>query len=511
MAKFYILLAALPWAGAAVSQTCIGEECEAIAHESVAFLQTSSVRLAQGNSPKHIWPHPKGRLGSLSQTPYGLPSDVLEDLDSHLAWKWVSPQNLSEFVWGSLIDKDSNIIICASSGVFKHTPDGKQLWNQTGILHSQMPTLMGDRLYGMQMMSANMYSLDLQTGNVIWKKKIAGTTGKEGDMVEAHNGVVVAGVDEAPWTNPLVGIPSKRAIGVNASNGEQLWSYTPECGLWNVMALFPDEDTTIVMDYCGGLYRLNLYDGSLVWKTPGSFLSMTDGGSTLDPDGNVYTCSNGPLTMATMDQKGTHPGRLRKYNVTNGALIWQAKMSEACMNFPAVSPDGKTVVISSGTNVIDPPTLWLKEKGNTSEEIDSFYALQQELLANKTQRTFYGHDNAEGSILGFDTNSGKLMWEYAAEPWYGMSFALDEERAYLKVKGKSPLNFCGPPHWSGPIIDQNGKVYVARSDGLLHIYDPGDGSNTTFRTGDGALMSGTTFANGLMVVPTCSWVYVFRY
>jgi len=509
MAKLYIILAALPWA--AVTQNCIGEECEAIGHGSVAFLQTSSVRLAQSTSPKHIWPHPKGRLGSLSQTPFGLPADVLEDLDSHLAWKWVSPKNLSEFVWGSLIDKDSNIIICSNSGLYKYTPDGKQLWNQTEITHSQMPTLMGDRLYGMQSRDAEMYSLDLQTGNIMWKKKVADTTGKEGDMVEANNGVVIAGVDQAPWTKPVVGIPSKRAIGVNASNGEQLWSYTPECGIWNIMALFPDEDTTIFMDYCGGLYRLNLYDGSLIWKTSGSAWSMTDGGSTLGADGSVYTCSNAPYTMQTMDKKETHAGRLRKHDVTDGALIWEAKMSSACMNFPAVSPDGKTVVISSGANVIDPPTLWLNNTGNTSKEIDSFYALQQELLANKTQLTFYGHDNIDASILGFDTSTGKLKWEYAVEPWYGMSFALDEERSYLRVKREGALNFCGPPHWSGPTIDQEGKVYVARSDGLLYIYDPGDGSSTTFRTGDGALMSGATFADRLMVVPTCSWVYVFRY
>merc|ERR550539_616708 len=154
----------------------------------------------------------------------------------------------------------------------------------------------------MSMGTAMMYALDIQTGETIWQKKMAGNTGMEGDMVESHNGVLVAGVGRGQWSGPPgVGLPVGRAIGVNATDGNALWSYTPECGIWNIMALFPDEDTTVFMDYCGGLYRVNLYDGSLIWKHPGSNWSMTDGGNTLGPDGNVYTCSNAPNSQMTMN------------------------------------------------------------------------------------------------------------------------------------------------------------------------------------------------------------------
>merc|ERR1740138_640859 len=235
---------------------------------------------------EHFWPHPKGRLGSLSQTRYGLPASALLDLDAHLAWKWALPENLSAFVWGTLIDKDKNIIVASMQGLYKYTADGEPLWNRTDIRGTMMPTLMGDSLYGMQQGSATMYSLNLQTGDTRWMKKIATKTGQEGDMMEANNGVLVTAVDQSPpWLNPEVGIPAKRAIGVNATTAEELWSYTPECGIWNIMALFPDDDSTIFMDYCGGLYRVNLYNGSLIWKTPGSPISMTDGGTTLGLDG----------------------------------------------------------------------------------------------------------------------------------------------------------------------------------------------------------------------------------
>jgi len=508
--KLYVLFAALPWA--AVGQDCLSGECEATGGQSVAFLQTSAAHKVKSKPDEHYWPLPKGRVGSLSQTRYGPPASALNDLDSHLAWKWELPMNLSAFVWGTLIDKDKNIIVATMQGLYKYTADGEPLWNRTDITRSEMPILMGDALYGMGMMTGNMFALNLQTGETLWQKKVAKTTGAEGDMMEGHNGVLVVAVgQEREWYNPGVGIPSKSALAVNASNGEQLWSYTPECGIWNIMALFPDQDSTIIMDYCGGLYRLDLHDGSEIWKVQGSPGSMTDGGSTLGPDDSIYTCSNAPGTMLTMNDKDTHAGRLRKYDINNGKLLWETKLQNACMNFPAVSPDGKTVVLSDGANVLDPPTKWLKGKGNSSEEIDAFYALQQELLANKTQLNYYGQDNLNASILGFDAKTGSASWEQDVEPWYGMSFALDEERAYMWLKGEHPFGHCGPPQWSGPVIDQEGKVYTSRSDGFLHIFDPKDRSDKTFRHGDGALMSGVAFADGLMVVPTCSWVYVFKF
>jgi len=520
MSSLYVLFAALPWA--AICQDCdLVGECD-VSGQSVNFLQTGMMHKEQTSlmhkeMPKpereeHFWGHPKGSIGSLSQTRYGVPASALHDLDAHLAWKWALPMNLSAFVWGTLIDKDKNIIVASMQGLYKYTADGEPLWNRTDIHGTMMPVLMGDSLYGMQAGSAQMYALNLQTGDSRWMKKISQTTGQEGDMMEAHNGVLVTAVDQQQhWTTPEIGIPAKRAIGVNATTAEELWSYTPQCGIWNIMALFPDEDSTVFMDYCGGLYRVNLHDGSEIWKAPGSFLSMTDGGSTLGPDGNIYTCSNGPLSMVNMNDKDAHAGRLRKFDVNTGKLLWETKLQNACMNFPAVSADGKTVVLSDGANVIDPPMKWLHGKGNTSEEIDQFWKLQQELLANKTQLNYYGKDNLNASILGFDASTGSLKWEHKVDPWYGMSFALDEERAYLWLKGKHPFGWCGPPHWSGPVIDQEGKVYVARSDGMLHIYNPSDDSDTEFRHGDGALMSGVAFANGLMVVPTCSWVYVFKF
>lgn len=92
---------------------------------------------------------------------------------------------MSAFVWGTLIDKDKDIIIAAMQGIFKYTSDGKPLWNRTNLKSTPMPTLMGNALYGIKMATALMYALDIQTGETIWQNKVAGATGEEGDMVKA--------------------------------------------------------------------------------------------------------------------------------------------------------------------------------------------------------------------------------------------------------------------------------------------------------------------------------------
>mmetsp|Transcript_149311 Transcript_149311/g.362639 ORF Transcript_149311/g.362639 Transcript_149311/m.362639 type:complete len:534 (-) Transcript_149311:48-1649(-) len=467
--------------------------------------ERSSEQGQAGTAELHYWPHARGNIGQYSRTSYSVPSEKLKNLSASLAWTWVHPTNLSAFVWGTLIDKDKNIIIASMQGLFKYKPDGELLWKRPDIMMSQMPVLMGSALYGMQMGLAQMYALDLRTGATLWSRKEALFTGIEGDMVEAHNGVVVAAVDMVGLPAPT-GAPAKRAIGVNASNGQTLWSYTPECGIWNIMALFPDEDTTIFMDYCGGLYRLGLYSGSLIWKHSGSPESNTDGGATLAPDGSIYTCSDGPNAHWG---EGVDPGRVRKYRLSDGALLWETKLPNACMNFPSVSFDGETVVLADGANVLAPRMKTML--GRPQEEIDKFYALQQELLRNKTQLSYYGYSNLNASILGFDSRTGQLKWKHDVEPWYGLSFANDEERAYNMVSGKGGFGHCGPPHWGGATLDKNGNVFIARSNGELYIYNPRNDSETTFHTGDGALMAGASFAPGLMVVPTCSWVYVFRF
>merc|ERR1712187_1031340 len=100
----------------------------------------------------------------------------------------------------------------------------------------------------------------------------------------------------------------------------------------------------------GQVYRMGLFNGSLLWKHAQSLDSYTDGGLTLGPDNSIYTCSDGPHSLSRMvnDNGMEHvKGVVRKYS-QSGELIWETFTAHACLNFPAVSPtrdllpDGKS-------------------------------------------------------------------------------------------------------------------------------------------------------------------------
>jgi len=462
------------------------------------------------------WPQPRGGPGHYSRTHYGLPQEVLKhgNLTDYLAFKFELPSlGLDAFLWGTLLDDEKNIYIISFNGFYKLNPDGETVW-QRPDLSTQMGSMTGNSLCAMAQGSALMTCVDIASGATLWSRQVAESTGMEGDMVTSNNGVLIAGVGTLSLGFDEAGSAAERVIGINASTGDELWTYKPECGLWNLMALFPDEDTVNFMDSCGGLYRVGLYNGSELWKRAPDPDAYTDGGATLGPDGSVYTCSDEPGSWKYILEQGTMDGikgRVRKFKQSTGEMVWEAKLENPCLNFPAVSADGKTLVLADGANVIYPPTR-LMTQGMSKEAIGRFFKLQEEWLAEKRQNAMWGHEDVNASLKGFDTETGKMKWQHEVEPWWGRAFARDEERAYnFVVEGAPHVPHCGPPHWSGPTIDDNGNIYIGRSTGSLYVYNPEDDSEVTFETNDGHMMAGVNFAPGLMVVPSCSFVFVFRY
>lgn len=476
---------------------------------------TEQLAAKKHSAHEHYWPQPRGGPGHYSRTSYGLPRELLQrgNLTESLAWTWTHELGLDALVWGTLIDKDRSVYIIGT-GIHKLSHDGKLQWSRSDLgASAQMSSLVGNSLCTMTMFEAVFSCMSLETGENIWSRQVAESTAANGDMITSHNGVVLAGVDALDMGFGQSGTCSKRVLALNSSTGDELWTYEPDCGLWNFMALFPDEDTVNVMDSCGGLYRLGLFNGSQLWKRAPDVDAYTDGGATLGLDGSVYTCSNEPGSktqiMKSVGMEGVR-GRVRKFNQSTGEMIWERQTEKPCLNFPAVSPDGKTLVASDGAIVISPPTKYMTD-GMGRKAIDQFYGIQASLLENKRQNAYWGVDNVDGSITGFDTQTGALKWVHEVEPWWGMAFARDEERAYHYVTGQGTSPFCGPPHWSAPTIDSDGNIYIGRSDGYLYIYNPNDGSEVKFDRNDGMLVPGLAFAPGLMVVPSCSSVHVFKY
>jgi len=424
------------------------------------------------------------------------------NLSAALAWNWTHPAGLSSVIWGSLIDNEKNLYVCSTNGINKLSPDGQQLWSS---MHGgEHCVLHGRALYGMHQMSALMFALDLKTGRQIWTKKVATSTGQNGDMVEAHNGVVIASVGtiQLPGNS---GKPGQRVIGVSAENGDHLWDFTPDCGLWNLDAMFPDGETTSFMDLCGGAYRLGLYNGSVLWSHKGAPNSFTDGGAVLDPAGDLYTCSS-PENSRGVSGSGV----VSKYRMSDGQKLWETLVDSPCVNFPAVTADGSTLVLAPGGLAAAAKTKEVRAWWR-ADEAQEFYHLQLDLLKEKRQRAYYGLPDLPGAILGIDAGTGKPLWRHDVEPWGGMAFALDEVRGWNFKHFSAIMPHCWPSHWSGALTDARGRIYLGRSTGDLYVYDPKSKAVQTFDIRDGILMGGLTSAPGMLVVSTCSFVYVFKF
>jgi len=261
----------------------------------------------------------------------------------------------------------------------------------------------------------------------------------------------------------------------------------------------------MIMDMCGGAYRLGLYNGSLLWGRFGSANSFTDGGATLDSEGDMYTCSS-PENSSGMEGQGV----VRKYRKSDGEKLWETLVESPCVNFPAVMADGSTLVLAPGGLASDAKTKEIKML-DWSAAAEEFYKLQLKLVEQNRQRAFYGMPDLPGAMVGLDASTGKLLWRHDVEPWGGVAFALDEERAWNAKHLKSSLPHCWPSHWSGALTDAQGRVYLGRSTGDLYAYDPKTNTEQKFRTHDGILMGGLSSAPGMLVVSTCSFVYVFKF
>jgi len=482
----------------------LGEDasCDDQGHVNLLQSQVQIRRTGKGGDvppPSNYWSHSRGRVGQ-----YGIAYDMPENLNLTAAhsWTWVHPGGInSAILWSSLIDHDKNLYVCSTGSTYKLSNDGEVMWSSNH--GGENCALDGKTLYGMHQGTAQMFALDMETGKEVWTKKVANSTGSNGDMVEAYGGIIFAGVDKVPFLGDG-GAPSGRLLAIDGSNGDELWSFKPDCGMWNVMAMFPDNETLNFMDMCGGSYRLGLRNGSLVWKKPGP-LSFTDGGAILDAAGDMYTCSS-PL----LSQGNSGKGVVRKYRNSDGEKLWETTVDSPCVNFPAVSADGSTLILAPGGLAEDAITKSAKGLQPPSKQTE-LYNLQVNLLANNSQRSYYGKPDLEGAIIGLDTSSGKMKWKHDVEPWTGVAFALDEERAYNSLQGHGPLPHCWPSHWSGAISDQQGRVYIGRSTGDIFMYDPIKDTEQRFFTGDGILMGGLSSAPGMLVVSTCSYVHVFKF
>eukprot|EP00747_Dinoflagellata_sp_TGD_P141014 gnl/TRDRNA2_/TRDRNA2_176078_c0_seq13.p1 gnl/TRDRNA2_/TRDRNA2_176078_c0~~gnl/TRDRNA2_/TRDRNA2_176078_c0_seq13.p1 ORF type:complete len:499 (-),score=42.05 gnl/TRDRNA2_/TRDRNA2_176078_c0_seq13:609-2105(-) len=449
--------------------------------------------------PQHFWPHVRGSPGRYGTTSLKGPSD----LSTSPAWSWHHPAGRyhTTLRGGGILDSEKNIYIATSDGIRKFSRTGEELWHTPRAARiSNAPVLMGTSLFG-NTIDGEVFALSLDTGKELWSKKHGQSIGSDTAYVEANNGVVVTGMDAAPE-----GAGNTRVLGLNAETGERLWDFKPDMTVWNVMPMFPDDDSTIFMDIAGGVYRVGLHDGKLIWHTPApadSGDSFSDGGVILGPDGSAYTCSNPAHTRGNEGEKGA----LRKFRLSDGKLLWNTELPYPCISWPVVSSDDKTVVVVPGSFNSAPASLFQPDATQRQEVHDKALSLGEGQRALYRQQGINLPD-LRASIMAFDTQTGEVEWSHDVKPYGGVAAAGDEEGVLERLAAGQDA-ICLPAHWSSPTISGDGTVYVGRTNGDLYAYNPKTGEHT-YHTGTAPLHSGVTFAPGMMAYTDCDSLYVWN-
>jgi len=463
---------------------------------------------AGSESEPAAWPHTRGSPPHYSYTSSGFTGS---NLTASLAWTWDGGPTV---LWSTLIDADKNIYVSGMNAIVKFSPDGQILWEKRG-LGFRPASLMDGALFAMDSMSATLLCIDVKTGKVIWQQRVASKVGAAGDMVEAYDGVVIVGVGRVPGWRFLQGIPSLQAQGLDASTGKRLWDFQPDCGFWQLMPLFPGDDTAILMDQCGGLYRIGLHNGTLVWRAPGSPGSFSDGGAILGPDGGTYTCSMPDGSNLTDVIKPNAKGSMRKYRLADGRKLWETETPMPCLNMPAVSHDGRTVFTAVGAlTPVDGPPQYLQNKilAMKPEQKMAFFEQEQTLMREQRHRAHWNMTDLRAMVLGLNTETGEMQLRYELEPYGNILAAGDYERNWgFWIQKRPTMPHCGPPALSSITVDSKGRLYFGRNNGQLYVLDSKTGTYSEFNTGDGFMIAGVTFAPGMMVVPTCGKLFVFKY
>eukprot|EP00439_Symbiodinium_sp_Y106_P050405 s608_g6.t1 len=233
-----------------------------------------------------------------------------------------------------------------------------------------------------------------------------------------------------------------QVFGLNATTGGILWEYDVDLPTWNFAPLFPGDGSFVFMDFAGGTYRVDLYNGTEIWKTlpADSRQSFSDGGATLGPNQMVYTCSN--FGDGTGSGLKNSTGIVRAFGLKAGDLIWQRHTDSPCNSWPAVG---------------------------SLKGVDS-------LAAVVTPGAFVGLPDLHASILALNAETGEDIWNVVLTGYTGplpfFQAAGDTEGLLPRLMdGIQPA--CLPAHFSAPNIDKNGVVYVGRCDGNLYvIYGP---------------------------------------
>lgn len=454
------------------------------------------------------------------------PHTVRVNFSTGPAWHW--NDDVQVFRAGPLIDDKRNIYQSSSTGnVYKFSPEGLQLWHYDAGAHiPSFPYIYNGIFYALlNDKGCILLALDMETGQERWRIKIASDIHPDTASLLVHQGIIVAATAMA--RNVARGFaPSinNMLLGLSAEDGKLKWSFSPDCSIYNLLAS-ATEDSVMFMDHCGGVYRLGLQDGALIWQHPAGFPSFSTGAAVLGDNDVFYAVSN-----------SLHTGVIQAYRASDGRRLWRRQTGDFEGNqAPAVGylqgrGKGLSVVAAIGKNpgqAFQMPLFtkllswWPHSILPISSSVKYIYDFAVWVPEHIGEWIVFGQvPEHRGRLIALDAETGETQWIFTPPLWPHHACNGDVRRFKDRAEahGKNHRNemICLPDSWAAPTISADGTVYAGFMDGKLYAVrdDNNDGwisdnEYTSFDSKD-AWLGPASLAPGLLVGSPCGGgLYVF--
>mmetsp|Transcript_56723 Transcript_56723/g.135093 ORF Transcript_56723/g.135093 Transcript_56723/m.135093 type:complete len:525 (+) Transcript_56723:131-1705(+) len=516
------------------------------------FSALLALHAAFASAAEHHWLKRGGALTSNSYTSATSASSIEEPP----SWTWKNA--LDEQVRHTpLIDVERNIYIQTAVRIRKFNPDGALLWtwevnrstdgrmNIAPVLHEEQILLATS---WPQCAHGAVQALSTLSGQLVWRLPVTRCLTHDATSLFVENNVLVFGTkdlgrqtsydDEHGGTNVVVGMQLR--------SKEELWTYETDDVVWNFMPSSVGDGTIMFSTSCGGVHRINLHTGALLWKAGrlgdigGASRMCGCGGGVLGPNGKFYAEYNDDLAGQL---PSTERAKVAAFEVSNGERLWErafaarsfppvtaAELSLSTVSaamgelggwqYPAVGEiDGRTVVVAPVGSITGRPPWpehwpipdWLKAMGYVAQLHVSWF-----------RRYVWFAPSLQNEVVALDGDSGAVLWRYAMPIWDHWAPQSDEADVYQRStrQAEDPLVdvLCLPDNQGIPLITGDGTVYASDSHRgeLFAIKDKNkDGvieeSEVQRFVTNKEFLNGPSLAPGLLVAAPC-WgdAYVWK-
>mmetsp|Transcript_86492 Transcript_86492/g.209746 ORF Transcript_86492/g.209746 Transcript_86492/m.209746 type:complete len:515 (-) Transcript_86492:424-1968(-) len=479
-----------------------------------------------GFTSPYYWPHAHGHPSYYGNPPWPGPTD----LPASFKWRWNGPTGTlyEESFNGAVIDDKKNIYITGDRHVYKMSEDGVLVWTYSmpGQTSGDGPAIYEGKLNGATT-DGLIFSIDMETGFQKWVTKASDHDGAEYSQLAVHSGVVVTQGDKRCQSVPFEACAAAKVRGLNSTDGAVLWTFDPDEVLWDWFPQFPDDDSVIFMDKTGGLFRLRLQTGELIWKAAGTPYTWTDGSQFMASNGLTYTVQVSTTACRSQPRHVTDcEGYVTAYKTSDGSQVWRITVPKPPNTSPVVGRlgdgDKLSLVMGIGQQSMlgcSPPALFVYgfPLPDLIKQI-SFLAIHTvSVWLGDRNWMLWGSHTRTHDVYTFDAETGKPLWAWSGPTSHRMCNRGDEDGFVSRyMSGLRPVS-CPTP-WGQPRIGTDGTIYIANENGDFfairdanqdnHIDD--DKEVSVFHTGATFPHCGSAHAPGMIVAVNFDGVFVWK-